>query len=93
MRESDEKESGARYFRSGHRYFCMDGKWYFSTRESEEGPFSSREAAEAALERYLHSLEMLKKLQSPPEEKAQKERDPDANRGDPTIWDRQIDAI
>ncbi len=89
MRESDETESAVRYFRSGHRYFCMDGKWYFSTRESEEGPFSSREAAEAALERYLNSLEMLKKLQTP--EKV--EKDPDVDRGDPTIWDRQIDAI
>ncbi len=89
MRESDKKESAVRYFRSGHRYFCMDGKWYFSTRESEEGPFGSREAAEAALERYLNSLEMLQKLQTP--EKVEKSSDSD--RGDPTIWDRQIDAI
>ncbi len=91
MRESDEKETSVRFFRSGHRYFCMDGKWYFSTRESEEGPFGSREAAEAALERYLNSLEMLKKLQTP--DQVAKSEDDKKDRGDPTIWDRQFDAI
>lgn len=88
MRESDENSS-VRYFRAANRYFCQDGKWWFCTRESEEGPFNSRGEAEAALERYLNSLEMLQKMQIA--DKVDKE--PPEDRGDVTIWDRQIDAI
>ena len=37
-------------FRSSSRVFSVGNEWYFSTREgSDEGPFDTREEAEAAL--------------------------------------------
>lgn len=36
------------------RFICKDDAWYFTTRGEElQGPFLSREQAEAALEHYL----------------------------------------
>ena len=62
MRENDEN-SKIRHFRTGHRYFCQNGRWWFSTREGEEGPYNSREQAEAALKRYIESIKLMKKYQ------------------------------
>jgi len=47
----DDKETKT-YFRS-ERIFCMNGSWYFATREGEQGPFFSRTRAEDALKRFL----------------------------------------
>lgn len=33
--------------------FCMDGEWFFQTPENSHGPFTKREAAEQALERFV----------------------------------------
>jgi len=33
--------------------FCMDGEWFFQTPENNHGPFTKREAAEQALERFV----------------------------------------
>lgn len=42
-------------FRSG-RYFCVNGEWYFATRESaEHGPYIDRAAAEIACHRYVNA--------------------------------------
>jgi Domain of unknown function (DUF6316) len=50
-RTSDPKDLNR--FRSD-RFFVVDGKWYFTTREgSNEGPFASSEEAVAALRQYL----------------------------------------
>jgi len=50
-RSSDPKDLTR--FRSD-RYFVVDGKWYFTTREgSNEGPFASAEEANRELTRYL----------------------------------------
>ncbi len=36
------------------RFFKHEGSWYFSTREgTSEGPYHSREEAEAQLEKYI----------------------------------------
>lgn len=46
-------------FRSS-RYFCVGGKWYFTTREGfDSGPFATRERAEVGLKRFLHVINML----------------------------------
>lgn len=46
-------------FRSS-RYFCVGGKWYFTTREGfDSGPFATRERAEIGLKRFLHVINML----------------------------------
>ena len=31
----------------------MDGEWFFQTRDDDHGPFTRREAAEQALERFV----------------------------------------
>ena len=50
-RSSDPKELNR--FRSD-RYFVVDGKWYFTTREgSNEGPFLSSDDAKKGLRQYL----------------------------------------
>ncbi len=52
-------EAGPAPFRSS-RYFCVGGKWYFTTREGfDGGPFATRERAEVGLKRFLHVISML----------------------------------
>ena len=52
-------ESGPTPFRSS-RFFCVGGKWYFTTREGfDSGPFATRERAEIGLKRFLHVINML----------------------------------
>ena len=89
MRQNDEK-SNIRHFRAADRIFTQDGRWWFSTREGEEGPFASRERAETALQRYVAAIDVMEKFQTEQEQKAASEPQP---RTDPSIWDRQIDAI
>ncbi|SFR86159.1 hypothetical protein SAMN05216203_3540 [Marinobacter daqiaonensis] len=46
-------------FRSS-RFFCVGGKWYFTTREGfDSGPFATRERAEIGLKRFLHVTRLL----------------------------------
>lgn len=50
-RESDPKEISV--FRSD-RFFVVDGKWFFTTREGgNEGPFPNPDEARRELRRYL----------------------------------------
>ena len=90
MRDQDEKPT-VRHFRTGNRFICQDGKWWFSTREGEEGPFDTREAAELGLKRFVETYEIMVKLQSEAADKVKKT--PPEGRGDPGIWDRQIDVL
>ena len=88
MREQDGK-STVRHFRTGNRYFCQDGRWWFSTREGEEGPFDTRELAEQGMQRFVESVQLRESFQAARAEKAEKVP---KSRGDPTIWDRQLDS-
>ena len=45
------------FFRASSRVFCLNGEWYFQTREDDHGPFTRREAAEHALERYVEDMQ------------------------------------
>lgn len=46
-------------FRSS-RFFCVGGKWYFTTREGfDSGPFASKDRAEVGLRRFLHVVRLL----------------------------------
>ena len=47
MRKTD-KESNASYFRSPDRFIRVNEEWWFTTREGDQGPFASKEAAEEA---------------------------------------------
>lgn len=52
MRRSEDQKDKT-YFRS-ERLFCMNGQWYFSTREGEYGPYGSRDIAERTLKRFVN---------------------------------------
>ncbi len=60
MRKDDRKERT--YFRS-ERIAVSNGQWFFATREGEEGPFRTRDAAERALARYIHDKVELEGFQ------------------------------
>jgi hypothetical protein len=46
-------------FRSG-RFFNVESNWYFATREHiDQGPYSSREQAEKALQEYLATCQRV----------------------------------
>lgn len=57
--EARTGEAGSVPFRSS-RFFCVGGKWYFTTREGfDSGPFASRDRAEIGLRRFLHVVSLL----------------------------------
>jgi hypothetical protein len=60
MRRDDK--SPKTYFRS-ERIFCMNGSWYFSTREGDLGPYTGRTGAEAALRTFLNEKKELDAFQ------------------------------
>jgi len=45
------------FFRASSRVFCLNGEWFFQTREDDHGPFTRREAAEQALARYVSEMQ------------------------------------
>lgn len=61
MRKSDA--DNVTYFRSGNRIFCLNGNWYFQTREDDHGPFPTREAAELNLQRYVDEMSFFDDVQ------------------------------
>ena len=87
MRDSDT-DSKVRPFRAGNRYFCQNGKWWFSTREGEEGPFESREQAERGMARFVDSVSVRLKAEA---EQAQRQAVARERRPDPKIWQQHID--
>ncbi len=66
MRQDDKKERT--YFRS-ERLVSMNGQWYFSTREGEQGPFASKGAAQRALARFINEKVELEGFQRSRREK------------------------
>ena len=84
----DEQAKQISHFRSSERFVRIDGAWWFSTREGDEGPFATREAARNGLRRYIASQEMAEKHRK--EMEAVKAK---TNRGDPTVWNKRMDAI
>ena len=56
MRKSDGKDRNTPFFRSGDRVFCLNGRWFYQTREEDHGPFPTREAAERDLARYVEEM-------------------------------------
>lgn len=56
MEKHRMSEYGHIPFRAG-RFFCVDLKWYFATREGlDQGPFDTKEDAEAELLLYLRDI-------------------------------------
>lgn len=67
IRKQDSLATGAstqprQFFRASRRVFCLNGEWYFQTRESDHGPFTRREAAELALGRYVDEMQDMESM-------------------------------
>jgi len=59
MHRQRNGEQGPIPIRSG-RFFNIDSSWYFACREGQnQGPFSSRNEAEAALSLYIMGMNTL----------------------------------
>ena len=65
MRKDDTTQSTQ--FRSADRVFCMNGQWFFQTREQDHGPFTSRGAATKELERYVSEMDFFSDVKDPNE--------------------------
>ena len=75
MRKSDDDDGT--FFRSGNRVFCLNGKWYYQTREDDHGPFPSRDAAALDLQRYVDEMRFFDDLQPDSGTPPQEPQDPD----------------
>lgn len=64
MEQHRNGEAGVIPFRTG-RFFNVGGKWYFTTREEmDQGPYTSRVEAEAALSIYLENIYEVERVLS-----------------------------
>ena len=61
-RQSDQTET--EYRRAQSRTFERDGKWFFSTREGELGPFDSEAEAEQDMEGYVMLIDLREENES-----------------------------
>lgn len=50
------------FFRASSRIFCLNGEWFFQTRECDHGPFTKREAAEQALDSYVSEMQDMEHM-------------------------------
>jgi hypothetical protein len=59
--------------------FCLNGKWYYQTREDDDGPFTTREAAELDMQRYVDEMRFFHGVQdgSNPVPESGKPQEPD----------------
>lgn len=75
MRKQDSEKTT--HFRAGDRMFCLNGDWYYQTREDDHGPFPSREAAQLDMRRYIDEMNYFDDLsdQNPSIATAGKSRD------------------
>lgn len=61
MQRRNDKQQRT-YFRS-ERFFNQNGSWYFAAREGEFGPYASRAAADAAMQRFVAEKVHLQRFQ------------------------------
>jgi len=59
---ADASTRPRQFFRASSRVFCLNGEWFFQTRESDHGPFTKREAAEQALDRYVNEMQDMERM-------------------------------
>lgn len=53
------------YPRAEHRTFERDGKWFFSSREGDFGPFDTEAAAQENLDSYVGLIDLRPELEGP----------------------------
>jgi len=67
MRQDDQQKKT--FFRSTDRVFNLNGRWYFSTREGEQGPFATEQKAQYEIARFITEKSDLALFQNHREEK------------------------
>ena len=83
-----KKDSGSStYFRSGDRVFCLNGSWFYQTREDDHGPFASREEAELDLKRYIEEMRFFDSVK--PEQAGGKPATEDSDFANFTLVDKE----
>ena len=87
MRKSDGQDKHT-IFRAGTRFFCVDMKWFYSTREGDIGPFPTEEQAAKHLRTFIE-LEKLKAVHKGKVETIRKQK----ITADPKVWGGQIDVL
>lgn len=85
MRKDDSNRKS--FFRSKDRVFVANGRWWFATREGDHGPFSTRQAAQDALTRFVLDVRGDIELN----EVSILDRDDDTDSG--SAWDSRPDVI
>ena len=86
MRRNTDSDDRIHFFRKGDRISVVNGKWFITTREGEEGPFANREQAEEMLERLIARWKMAARAVN---EQAV-ERCPEKHDAQIEISDRQV---
>lgn len=64
MRKNDPNDVTKSFFRTNDRFFQANGRWYFSAREGEIGPFRTRDQARREAMAYIRAREA--NVQAPP---------------------------
>ena len=83
MRKTDTSE--IRYFRSADRVFRVDDAWFVETRESDLGPFPTREEALMRLRQHIGEQESFESAKAALEKVREEKKNVDT-----AIWDKQI---
>lgn len=65
MQKRQSDREAAEYPRSQSRTFERDGKWYFSSREGDFGPFASEAAAQQDMEGYVGLIDLRPEQEGP----------------------------
>lgn len=55
MRKDDPNDLTRSFFRTNDRFFQVNGKWFFSAREGEIGPFRTRDQARREAMAYINA--------------------------------------
>ena len=65
MQKRQSDREAAEYQRSQSRTFQRDGRWYFSSREGDFGPFASEAEAASDMEAYVGIIDLRLEQERP----------------------------
>ena len=65
MRKRQSDREAADYQRSENRVYQREGKWFFSSREGEFGPFASEAEAQQDMEGYVGLIDLRPEQEGP----------------------------
>jgi hypothetical protein len=76
MRRTDPESTTRSFFRSKERVFVLNGQWFYTTREGENGPFPSRETALKEANRFVVERQDLDRFQKNRERETKLKKQP-----------------